>query len=1016
MPRSPETPNRRLRVAHRAVPGRIRLEIGELEGCPRTARRLEIGLGELAGVRRIRAEPLSGSLVIEHAPGLGLPELLRAVLRLLDRRCGGEPAPSPAASGPSPVAATPSTRRAAAPAASARPDPTDWHLLPAEACLERLGGDGERGLDEGEAARRLARFGPNRLAPPARRSELAILVDQLTSLPVALLAGSAAISLATGGLADALAILAVVGLNAAVGWYTESAAERTIAGLEAHDPPPARVLRGGAPSRVPAAEVVPGDLLLLEPGSWIAADGRLLESDGLAVDESALTGESLPVRKQAVTLTAPDLPLADRSNLVFRGGVVTGGAGRALVVATGPASEAGRVQALLGAVTPPPTPLQERLAVLGRRLVLLCGGICVGVFALGLLRGSAVLPMLETAVSLAVAALPEGLPAVATTTLALAVGRMRERGVLVRRLAAIETLGAVQSLCLDKTGTLTQNRMAVTALGLGSGPSYQRGHGPAELLAALPPEATRPLLEVAALCSDVELAGDGAAPALRGSATETALLELALAAGLEVGALRAARPRRGLEARSEERPWMATHHALPDGRLRVAVKGSPAAVLERCLWVREGDSRTPLDPDRRRRILAMNQSMAAEGLRVLGFASSERPAGAALASDGLTWLGLAGLSDPIRPGLPELMRTFHRAGIRTVMITGDQSATAYAIAKELALAGDDRIEILDSQRLDRLEPAMLEALATRAHVFARVSPSHKLAIVQAMQRAGRVVAMTGDGVNDGPALRAADVGVAMGRSGTEVARQTADIVLADDELATMAVAIAEGRTTCANIKKAVHYLLATNLSEIVVTAAGVALGGGAVLSPIQLLWLNLVSDVAPALALALEPAEPDVLERPPRGRDEPFVSTAELVGYAREGSVLAAATLAAWAWARRVHGPASPVPGSLAFTGLTLGQLLHSLACRSERRTFGPGAVPLPANPWLGLALPAGIGVQLATLVLPPLRRLLGVAPLGPLELVLAGAAGLLPLLVNEASKPRARAGSKPGALGASQP
>lgn len=984
-------PHERIVPLHTAVRGRVRLRIAELKRRPQAASALERGLAEHPAVARARANPLTGSLLVEHRSTLDLDSLIALVRGLLERL--------PEALRPA------SEEKAPAPWPSAEPAPhPGWHGLSADECAVVLGTDPERGLSPTEARARLARDGPNALPAARTRSELEILAAQLASLPVGLLAVSAAISLATGGLADAVAILGVVALNATIGWYTESRTERIIARLDAVEAPLVAVVRDGAPMRVPSEEVVRGDLLLLEAGTRVAADGRLVTAEGLAVDESALTGESLPVRKQTATLADPLLPLADRANLVFRGSVVTSGAGRAIVVATGPATEAGRIQALLGEVAPPPTPLQQRLEDLGRRLVFVSGCACAGIFALGVLRGLGFLPMLGTAVSLAVAALPEGLPTVATTTLALGINRMREKGVLVRKLAAIETLGSVQVLCFDKTGTLTQNRMAVAAVGLGSGTVLRRGCTVDELLGPLEsrPLGANELLTVAALCSEVEFDGDGCAAVLEGSPTEVALVRLALEAGVEVRALRAAHPRLALVPRSEERPLMATRHPLSEGRHLLAVKGSPPTVLELCSAVRDGDAVVPLDGERRRRILATNESMAVEGLRVLGFALAELDADAPLSVDGLVWLGLVGLADPVRPGMKDLMRTFHRAGIRTVMITGDQSATAYAIARELGLSGAGELEILDSSRLDRLEPEMLEALAPRVHVFARVSPSHKLAIVQALQRRGLVVAMTGDGVNDGPALKAADVGVAMGRSGTQVAREIADIVLAEDDLSTMATAIAEGRTTYANIKKAVHYLLATNLSEIAVTGAGVVLGTGAVLAPLQLLWLNLVSDVAPALALALEPAEPDVLARAPRDPRAPFTSGRELARFAREGALISTGALAAWGTARWLYGPASAIPGTVAFQSLTTAQLLHALVCRSDRRSLFPGDRSLPPNPWLALALLASGALQLATLFVPPLRNLLGLAPLGGRDLALVAAGSVLPLLLNEALKPAA--------------
>lgn len=992
----PKAREPRIVPLHTAVRGRVRLRMGELKRRPERAHALEAALRAHPAVRHARANPLTGSLLVEHDPLFGLDALLALVRTSLDH----SPTQVDGAGARKPAPPSPTT------AADRQPP---WHTLSVAECARILGTDPKRGLSRKEAQARLQRDGPNELPTPRPRCELAILAEQLVSLPVGLLAVSAAISLATGGIADALAILAVVAANATIGWYTESRAERVIASLETAESLFAEVVRDGTLQRIPAREVVRGDLLVLAAGQRVIADARVIDADGLAVDESALTGESLPVHKRSAPLSDPLLPLADRANLVFRGSVVTSGAGRALVVATGAATEAGRIQTLLGEVTPPPTPLQQRLEDLGRRLVLLSAASCAAIFGAGLLRGIGLASMLGTTVSLAVAAVPEGLPAVATSTLALGIQRMRDKGVLVRKLAAIETLGSVQVLCFDKTGTLTQNRMSVAALGLGSGPGYRRGSSAHELLDGRGSRvaAVRDLLAVMVLCSEVELIGAAPDCALEGSPTEVALLRFAREAGVDVLTLRARWPRLAMLPRTEARPFMASRHGNAHGHHLLAVKGSPLAVLELCGTVREDEATFSLDDQRRRKILAQNEAMAAEGLRVLGFAVGTLAPDAPFALQDLTWLGLVGLADPIRPGMRELIATFHRAGIRTVMITGDQSATAYAIAKTLNLSAEDELEILDSTRLDRMEPEVLVALAPRVHVFARVSPSHKLAIVRALQRRGLVVAMTGDGVNDGPALKAANVGVAMGKSGTDVAREIADIVLAEDDLAAMATAVAEGRTTYANIKKSVHYLLSTNFSEIAVTGAGVLFGGQAIVSPIQLLWLNLISDVAPALALALEPAEPDVLERPPRDPLAPFVSGRELARYAREGAVISAGTLAAWGAARWLYGSGSPVPGSIAFQTLTAAQLLHALLCRSERRSLIPGRRPLAPNPWLSRALLTSGALQLATAALAPLRSLLGLAPLGIRDLALVAAGSLLPLVVNEALKPHPAAPAK---------
>ena len=752
---------------HTAVAGRARVRVAQLKGCRRTACRLEKALAAAPEVRCVEARPLTGTLIVEYSPELGLADIFRIIAAALSALATPPPAERPAA-GSVPRSREQPTPSPDDPAYVLERDDVGLHTLSVGEVAARLRSDSLRGLTTADARARFAREGANALPPPQPRSEFAIVLEQLSSLPVALLCASAAISIGTGGLADAVVIMGVVAANAAIGYLTESHAERVIASLEGGRPPPVRVLRDGVTREVSTEEVVRGDLLRLEPGGYVAGDARIVTADGLSVDESSLTGESFPVRKHADPLPKVPLPLADRQNIAFRGTTVTSGSGSALVFTTGAATEVGRVQTLLGTVDPPQTPLQGQLDEMGRRLVLLCGGLCALIFGMGVLRRMAVLPMFKTAVSLAVAALPEGLPAVATSTLALGIARMRRQGVLVRKLPAIETLGAVQTLCFDKTGTLTRNRMSVTAVGLGCGPRYRRGQSPTEILIlgeGLLEDAAQALLEVCALCSDASVDGTGNTARIVGSPTEAALLRFALEAGIDVAAYRRARPVVGVQHRTEARPLLATHHNGPENRFRTAVKGNPAAVLERCTTVREGADLMALDPDRRRRILAMNQSMATEGLRVLGFAMAERLDRSSLSDGGLVWLGLVGLSDPIRPGMKELMQVFHRAGIRTVMITGDQSATAYAIARELDLGNGGEIEILDSTHLERLDPRMLEALSARANVFARVSPTHKLAIVQAMQRARRVVAMTGDGVNDGPALRAADVGVAMGRCG-----------------------------------------------------------------------------------------------------------------------------------------------------------------------------------------------------------------------------------------------------------
>jgi Ca2+-transporting ATPase len=745
-----------------------------------------------------------------------------------------------------------------------------------------------------------------------------------------------------------------------------------------------------------------GDLLVLSPGSYVSADARLVEAVRLSVDESALTGESLPVAKTTVPLLRADTPLADRVNMLYRGTLVTGGQGLAVVVATGRFTEMGKIQSLVGEARPPPTPMERQLSQLGTQLALIGSGVCALVFGIGIWRGYGVVPMLETAISLAVAAIPEGLPAVATTTLALGMQRMQRHHVLMRRLEAVETLGSVQTICLDKTGTITLNQMSVVSIYAGmrrirvtDGKCFtDRGW-----LDPLACDELLRLMHVAVLCNETEVSRHGGAYVLKGSATESALLHMAISAGVDILQLRAQYPLLQLNHRAEQRNFMSSVHALnAHGRL-VAVKGSPPEVLAMCQWYIKDGVRLPLTEEDKLHIDTENERMAGSTLRVLGAAYTYVTDDEAKVDvqEGLIWLGLMGMVDPIRTGVKEVIRTFHQAGIDTVMITGDQSPTAYAIAKELNLSGNGSLEILDSTQLAPIDPDVLQALSTRVHVFARVSPAHKLQIVQALQQAGKVVAMTGDGINDGPALKAADIGIAMGHTGTDVAREVADVILEDDNLETMIIAMGEGRRIYNNIRKSIHFLVSTNLSEIMVMFTAVAAGLGQPLNAMQLLWINLMSDIAPGLALAFEPPEPDVLRRPPRRPDEPIIQSSDLQRIAFESTVLSASALGAYGYGMMRYG-SGPQASTMAFLSLTKGQLLHAISCRSETHSVF-STERLPPNRYLNLALLGSFTVQALALVVPGLRRLLGIAPIDLLDSLVIGSSALLPLVVNEASK-----------------
>ncbi|SFH39862.1 Ca2+-transporting ATPase [Nitrosospira sp. Nsp14] len=993
----------RVRVVHAQVNGRARLQIDGLYHCEPIRRRVESALAREAGIRQVSANVLTGRVLVLYDPARTVDEIKGRVEELL-----ANPSPPPSEQRPSsnlyplrPVQPMVSMDGSAASAQG----PTQWHTLSRTAVLKALETTKEGGLSPAFAEKKLRRFGPNSLPETPPRSGLSIFLGQFKSLPVVLLGASAVLSAATGGLADAVVILGVVIINAGTGYVTEAQAERTIKALGHIGQQHAAVIRDGQLVQVEAEALVPGDIMVLVPGTRVGADGRVLESRSLMVDESALTGESLPVTKRVETLDTPEVPLGDRFNMVYKGTAITGGSGLAVVVGTGRYTEIGVIQALVGETRPPETPMQKQLDVLGNQMVLLSGGICGMMFLIGLARGYGWLQMLKTSISLAVAAVPEGLPTVATTTLALGIRNMRRRHVLVRHLDAVETLGAMQVICLDKTGTLTLNRMTVLAVHCGgrhitlaNDVFHDRGMrtDPAQN------EELLRLVQVGVLCNETEVNGsEGGGYELKGSATETALVQLAIAAGVAVDSLRRQYPTVRVEYRTENRNFMRTVHTVKEGGKLVAVKGSPSEVLEMCKWWIKDGIRLALTETDRTAIRMENERMAGEALRVLGFAYAEQAQADQQLAEEFIWLGITGMADPVRPGVKELIALFHQAGIDTIMITGDQSATAYAIGKELGLSRSGELDILDSTRLEQLDPEVLTGLAQKVNIFSRVSPANKLQIIQALQRSGKVAAMTGDGINDGPALRAADIGVAMGKTGTDVARSVSDVVLEDDDLRTMIIAISEGRTIYNNIRKSVHFLTATNLSEIMVMVGSIGSGLGTPLSTMQLLWINLVTDIFPALALAVEPPEPDILSRPPRDPREPILRPADFKRYGFEAFAITAGSMCSYGYAVARYG-IGPQANSAAFMTLTAAQLLHAYSCRSDRHSIF-SRTALQPNPYLKLALAGTGALQLASVAVPGLRSLLGTTLPSPMDMAVIAAGSGLPFLVNEATKAGAR-------------
>ena len=863
-----------------------------------------------------------------------------------------------------------------------------WHCLEAAAAAERLATDPQAGLRPGEAAARLARHGANELAEGAGRSPWRMLAAQFTDFMILVLLAAAVVAGLVGEPQDSVVIVVIVVLNAVIGFLQEFRAERTMAALRKLGAPHARVVREGRVSDVAARELVPGDVVLLEAGAIVPADLRLTEVARLKVQEASLTGESSAVDKQLKPLASAELALGDRDNMAYKGTVVTYGRGRGLVVATGMATELGRIAALLESTVEGQTPLQRRLAVFGRRLALAALGICVIIFAAGLLRGEPLVLMFLTAVSLAVAAIPEALPAVVTVALALGAGKMARRNALVRRLPAVEALGSVTTICSDKTGTLTQNRMQVARL-WAAGRFIEPGVAPQ---AGPWPRLARAM----ALSNDAE---SGASGELQGDPTETALYAAAREAGFDKAELAASFPRVMELPFDSDRKRMTTFHR--DGAAFVAfTKGAPESVIGRAARVAtaEGEAAIAIPA-----ALEAAATLASEGLRVLAFAERswpELPAGEEAAVEReLTLLGLVGLVDPLREEAAPAAAECAAAGISPVMITGDHPETAAAIARRLGFL-DEGESVIDGVELGRLSDGELRERAGRTAVYARVNPEQKIRIVAALQARGEIVAMTGDGVNDAPALRRADVGVSMGRSGTDVAREASHLVLLDDNFATIVSAVREGRRIYDNIRKFIRYAMTGNLGEIWTIFLAPFVGLPIPLLPIHILWINLVTDGLPGLALAVEPAERNLMRRPPRPPAESVFAHGLWQHMVWVGLLIGGLCIATQAWALE---SGSAHWQTMVFTVLGLAQLAHVMAIRSERDsllTLGIGS-----NWPLAGAVALTVGLQLAVIYVPWLNALFHTQPLSAAELAACFAIAMVVFVAVEIEKALVRAG-----------
>ncbi len=874
-------------------------------------------------------------------------------------------------------------------------EPNVWHALDADETLSRFDTPIDSGLSSQEAAKRIEKYGPNQLAEAPPTTIWQMLWEQFNNFVVILLIVAAVISALLGDYVEAGAIIAIVILNAVLGIVQERRAEQALAALQKLATPEANIIRDGHRISLQAYQLVPGDIVFLEAGNYIPADVRLIDAVNLRVDEAALTGESVPAQKDARTILQANIPLGDRKNTAFMGTLVTYGRGKGIVVSTGMRTQIGLIAEMLHAVEQEQTPLQRRLDQLGKVLGWGALGVCALVFAVGWMRGTDPLEMFIIAVSLAIAAVPEGLPAVVTISLALGMREMISRNALIRKLSSVETLGSATVICSDKTGTLTQNEMTVTRVAVdgdfltltGSGYAPDGDfliNGEAVSLTNYP--AIRTALWVGALNSDaiLEFSGESEGQTtyrMIGDPTEGALVVAAIKAGAQLHPLNQAYPRVQEIPFDSERKRMITVHEVRDPKPEdispfyddeqrkwfvVAEKGAPDIVLQQCTHYQDKRDKTlPLNDEQRRRILAANDSMTQDALRVLGVAYrvthqlDENGDGEVSNHElerEMIFVGLIGMIDPSRPEVPPALEVARKAGIRTVMITGDYPNTAQAIAEEIGLMQEGH-KVLTGHDLDQMEDAQLQVEVISTDVFARVSPQHKMRIVQALRANGEVVAMTGDGVNDAPSIKQADIGVAMGITGTDVTKEAADMVLTDDNYASIVSAVEQGRVIYSNIRKFVFFLLSSNMAEILIIFAATLMGLPTPLTAIQLLWLNLVTDGAPALALAVEKGDPDIMQQPPRSQEESIINRNMGLGLGIQTVVQTAVTLLAFGLGLLWHleagafvspgvNPISYILGhnwsgvdvrtaeTMAFVTLSLCELFRAYTVRSERTSI----------------------------------------------------------------------------------
>lgn len=854
-----------------------------------------------------------------------------------------------------------------------------YHDITEKECVRMLDSNAADGLSDAQVRRRMEAYGPNKLKEKKKKSLAARFAAQFCDFMIIVLLCAAAVSFiisileGNADFADPIIILVIVVVNALLGVIQEAKAEKSLEALSKMSAPTAQVRRGGRIVTIPSEQVVMGDIVILRAGGSVPADCRLLSSSNLQTDESALTGESMPVMKDHKQICRKDAAVGDRHNMIYAATSITAGRGEGIVVGVGMETEVGKIAGLILSADEKQTPLQKKLAQVGK---ILGGGalaICAVIFALGLWKGLPPFDMFMTSVSLAVAAIPEGLPAIVTIMLAIGVQRMVRRGAIIRHLPSVETLGAASVICTDKTGTLTQNKMKVTRLNASD-----------EILA----------LQLAALCCDAQ--GSNITP--QANPTENALVDAAISGGVKKADMEKRYPRVDEIPFDSKRKRMTTVHRHLGG-MRVVTKGAVDVLLRLCTHYYDGGRAIVLTAKKRAEILAQNDAMACDALRVIGVAYKEDSfIKTADAEKNLIYVGMFGIVDPPRMEVFDAVKICRRAGIRPIMVTGDHAVTAAAIAREIGIITDKQ-RAVTGEELDGMSDKEIEESAEKHSVFARVTPEHKLRIIRALRRRGHIAAMTGDGVNDAPALKEADIGCSMGITGTDVAKSASDMILTDDNFATIVEAVRQGRGIFANIKKAVQFLLSSNIGEILTIFIGLLFGWPPPLAAIQLLWVNLVTDSLPAIALGLDPVDPYIMDEKPRSPSKSLFADGLGVTILLEGGMIGALALLAFSIGRNLFGGGAAVPivgRTMAFAVLSMSQLVHAFNMRSEHSLWSVGIF---SNKYLIGALIIGVILQVSVITIAPLAALFKVCALTGTQWLIVAFLSILPLLIVELQK-----------------